>query len=169
GQEHPRAQREHEGGEADDREVRRAPPVPARRRPPREGPRVDRPGDERQERERIVGEDAPPRTAGPEDAQNQARGEERESEREGEAVYEGHRQDERAEDLDAVLALRPECPQHRDPHGHRYGLAEAAERRPAEPEGNTEKRHGVEDPAGDRRDGGEAMEPLLPLDQISER
>ena len=63
----------------------------------------------------------------------------------------------------------PECPQHRDPHGHRYGLAEAAERRPAEPEGNTEKRHGVEDPAGDRRDGGEAMEPLLPLDQISER
>src|SRR5438128_151025 len=82
-QEEPRAQREHQRGEPDDREVRRAPPAPARGRPPRERPRVDRPGDERQERERVVREDAPPRPASPQDAQDQPRGEKRESERQG--------------------------------------------------------------------------------------
>src|SRR5213596_620660 len=94
---------------------------------------------------------------------------ERSRRRRVDAKHEDDGQDERAQNLDAVLTLHPESPQHRNPHRHRHGLAQAAERRPAQPKGEGEKRHSVEDPAGDRRYGREPMEPLLPLDQIGER
>src|SRR6266571_4876633 len=85
----PRAQRERESCESQDGEVRGAPPVPAADGASREGCRIDRPGDEGEERQGIEGEDATPGGPGPQDAEEQPRGQERKAEREraiGEAI-----------------------------------------------------------------------------------
>src|SRR5438046_2566364 len=104
----PSAQRERESGESQDGEVRGAPPVPAADGASREGCRVDRPGDEGEERQRIEGEDATPGGPGPQDAEEQPRGEERKAEREraiGE-VIEGRERRQRV--VQGARALGPE-------------------------------------------------------------